>query len=87
MNPHLGRRGFLRSSVLASAAIGLPALGETSVEQKMPRAFSLESNRVRLTCPGLQAPFSVAMLADTHLFRDDERGEPFRQFSGRMAKA
>jgi hypothetical protein len=87
MNSRLGRRGFLRSSVLASTVIGSPVWGEAVSPKSMSRAFSLDGNRVRLTCPGAQSPFTVAMLADTHLFRDDERGEPFRRFSGRMAKA
>ncbi|KLU04782.1 hypothetical protein RISK_003050 [Rhodopirellula islandica] len=32
-------------------------------------------------------PVNAMVVADTHLFTDDQRGEPYREFSGRMAKA
>lgn len=85
-NP-LSRRSFVRGGVFAAA---VPILATRSAEVSEGRrvgAFSLESNRVRLICPELVRPFSALMIADTHLFRDDERGEAFRQFSARMAKA
>lgn len=53
----------------------------------MARSIALDGNRVRLACPAVKSAFTLVMMADTHLFRDDVRGEPFRQFSGRMAKA
>lgn len=52
-----------------------------------PGSFSLDGHRVRFYHPGIRERFSIIMLADTHLFRDDERGEAFKPYSGRMAKA
>lgn len=51
------------------------------------RAFSIQGHRVRLSHPGVREGFRLVMVADTHLSRDDERGEPFRKYSGRMAAA
>ena len=50
-------------------------------------SFALDEHRLRFFSPGIRERFRVMMIADTHLFTDDERGAPFRQFSGRMAKA
>jgi predicted MPP superfamily phosphohydrolase len=49
--------------------------------------FTLNDNHLRFFNPNITERFTIIMLADTHLFRDDNRGEPFQQFSGRMAKA
>lgn len=87
MNPLSDRRDFLRAGLLATAAGGLAQGAGAEPAPAMNRSFALDGNRVRLTCPQIERAFTVLMVADTHLFRDDERGEPFRQFSGRMAKA
>lgn len=89
MNPLTDRREFLRAGLLAATAGGLPhgQAADAAVGPKLSRSFALDGNRVRLTCPQIERPFTMLMLADTHLFRDDGRGEPFRQYSGRMAKA
>lgn len=50
-------------------------------------SFSLDGPNLRFTHPEIREAFSVTMIADTHLFRDDERGEPYAHYSGRMAKA
>ncbi len=83
------RREFLRAGLLAATAGSLPHghAAEAAVGPKLSRSFALDGNRVRLSCPQVERPFTVLMVADTHLFRDDGRGEPFRQYSGRMAKA
>lgn len=49
--------------------------------------FSQDDIRIRLYSPEATKPVKLLILADTHLFRDDERGAPYREFSGRMAKA
>jgi hypothetical protein len=87
MNLPLNRREFVRGGMFAAAVSGLDGAPADAPAGRRPVTFSLEGNRVRLNCPGLDRAFSTVMIADTHLFRDDERGEPFRQFSGRMAKA
>ena len=50
-------------------------------------SFSIDGNNVKFFNKQIEKPFSMLMLADTHLFRDDERGKPFQQYSSRMAKA
>ena len=50
-------------------------------------SFSLNGHVLRFTHPGITNNFSITMLADTHLFKDDARGLPYADFSGRMAKA
>lgn len=87
MKSLVGRRGFLRAGTFSAAAVGLSAGEGVGSRPAMSRTFALDGNRIRLGCPAVKSPFTLVMLADTHLFRDDARGEPFRQFSGRMAKA
>lgn len=50
-------------------------------------SFSIDGNNVKFFNKQIEKPFSLLMLADTHLFRDDERGKPFHQYSSRMSKA
>lgn len=89
MNPLTDRRDFLRAGLLAATGGSLPCgqAKEAAGGSTFNRSFNLERNRIRLTCVQVERPFTLLMVADTHLFRDDGRGEPFRHFSGRMAKA
>jgi len=50
-------------------------------------SFAIDGNIVRFFHPAIQERFNITMLADTHLFKDDDRGVPFQQYSGRVAKA
>lgn len=89
------RRRFLQS--LAATSAGLPlvcslpgAAGDLSDESKTQTVrggFALDEDRMRLFSKAVKSPFKVMVIADTHLFRDDERGEPYRQYSARMARA
>lgn len=87
MIPSFSRRRFVGAGVASASALALPARADELAAGRQPVAFGLDGNRVRLVCPQVDRPLRVTVIADTHLFRDDERGEPFRQFSGRMAKA
>jgi len=71
----------VRAEALNRQAAGSPASGPAR------GAFSLDDNRARFFCPGIREPIRIVMIADTHLFLDDERGEPYREFSARMARA
>lgn len=51
------------------------------------RSFAVDGNHVRLYSPAVGEPVKVMVVGDTHLFLDDARGEPFQDFSGRMANA
>ena len=50
-------------------------------------SFAIDANRVRFYNAGVRNRFSILMIADTHLFTDDARGDSYQQYSGRMAKA
>lgn len=85
------RRSFLQNASLAGLGAGvLPqdlAASPAARKKKLDFTFSVDENRINCYVAGLREPVKIFMLADTHLFRDDERGEPFRQYSGRMARA
>jgi hypothetical protein len=85
----MNRRSALQTLALSSAALALPhfSFSETGLTPKQNGSFSLDGNKIRFTHPAITSPFSVTLIADTHLFRDDERGDPFKQYSQRMAKA
>lgn len=83
------RRRFLEAGLLGVASAGL---GGDRVPGREPGlaergGFSLDGTRVRLRSRSIREEGRILMVADTHLFRDDQRGAPFIQFSGRMAAA
>jgi len=89
------RRRFLQSLAAASAGLPLGSIPSAGADQSLSEVkpatlrggFALDENRVRFFSPTVKSPFKVMVIADTHLFRDDERGEPYRQYSARMARA
>lgn len=88
----MDRKSFIRSASAWMASAGLmgsAALARDAGERNRPDrgSFSLDGTRLRFFHPSIRQRESFLMLADTHLFRDDARGEPFRTYSGRMAKA
>lgn len=88
VNPSFPRREFLRTAALATGTLSAVSATAAGLPlSRTPVPFALDGNRVRLFSPRITKPFKVVMVADTHLFRDDARGDEFRQFSGRMAKA
>jgi predicted phosphodiesterase len=87
----MNRRSALQSLALSSMALALPhfSFSETTNGSTPLRkgSFSLDGNKIRFTHPSINSPFSLTLIADTHLFRDDQRGAAFTQYSQRMAKA
>lgn len=88
----MNRRWVFKILSVSSLSLGIPqflkASGVEESEGVSNRgSFSLDGHVLRFTHPKIREAFSVTMIADTHLFRDDSRGESFKQFSGRMAKA
>ncbi|MBL7977539.1 MAG: metallophosphoesterase [Bacteroidetes Order II. Incertae sedis bacterium] len=80
------RRNVLMA--IGAAASGLGFLAKSSIAGKINRgAFSQDGNQLTFYHDQIKEPFKVLVMADTHLFRDDDRGTPFKAFSGRMAKA
>jgi 3',5'-cyclic AMP phosphodiesterase CpdA len=89
------RREFIGSIVGASLAahLGRGTLGQGASETRrspgplVRPGFSLDHHSVRFFNPAIRERFKVMVIADTHLFTDDERGEPYREYSERMARA
>lgn len=86
------RRSFLQYASIAGLGIGvsprvLAKDTAASRKKKLDVTFSMDENRISCYVPALKEPVKIFMVADTHLFRDDERGAPYRQYSGRMAGA
>ena len=86
----MNRRKALQS--LATASLALPlypyAKAHSQAENGRKRgSFSLDGNHLRFFHPEINRSFQITMLADTHLFTDDMRGEAYRPYSARMAKA
>ncbi len=88
------RRTFIRSA--ATVSLGVPfglsqssivAAKETATNDALRGPFAVDGNRVRLYSSAVKAPLKVMIVADTHLFTDDERGVPYQEFSARMAGA
>ena len=80
------RRGWLKGALAGSAA--LPWIGIGRAEDgnvPLRGGFSQDGHRIRLYSAAVTAPVKLLFAADTHLSRDDARGEPFREYSGRMA--
>lgn len=85
------RRSFLQASAAAVSCPFVFPFGETLADSA-PTAngrssFAIDANRVRFYSDAIRNPIRALVVADTHLFRDDDRGSPFREFSGRMAGA
>ena len=81
----MNRRNILKSGI---AFVGAAGLKNSNVVAEQNRgSFALDGNVIRFYHPAIKERFNITMLADTHLFKDDERGGPFQEFSGRMAKA
>lgn len=78
--------GAVPSSAVAASGAN-PGSSTGAAMSPLRAGFAIDDLRVRLYTPAVSRPVKLLMLADTHLFRDDARGAPFREFSGRMAKA
>ncbi|MBE7499169.1 MAG: metallophosphoesterase [Verrucomicrobiales bacterium] len=89
------RRALLQSLATHSTAVplmfGISARGDENPATPRPLpvrgGFALDDHRVRFFSDAIRSPFKVMILADTHLFRDDARGEVHRVYSARMARA
>lgn len=86
-----------RRSFIEKASIGLMGLGmrykvpiiQKKIEEKKPfqNFVTLENNRINLYSKSITEPVKVMVISDTHLWINDERGDPYRQYSDRMAGA
>lgn len=81
------RRHFIQTSVAATAGLTATTSAEAGTNEQIKSKFSLDKNKVKIYSPKFTDPVKVLFVSDTHLWMDDERGAPFSQYSGRMAKA
>ena len=88
----MNRRKLIQSIAVGSVGLFHPNSADASVKQQVSQennfnnkgSFSIDGNKVKFFNTKIEKPFNMLMLADTHLFRDDERGKPFQQYSSRM---
>jgi UDP-2,3-diacylglucosamine pyrophosphatase LpxH len=87
------RRNFLNMIISASAGIGLSQYSSAAIPERYERkilrngTFSIDDNRISYFLDDITTPLKIIQITDTHLWMDDQRGEPFKQYSHRMAKA
>lgn len=86
------RRSFFKKSTTALVGLGIATsscTNTTTREDKKPfKVFTtIDQNKVFFYSEVINESIKVVHIADTHLFRDDERGVPYQQYSNRMAKA
>ncbi len=90
------RRAFLQGGVFSSTAIlssfgGISGGAQNQDPQQVSStpfdSFMVEGQHVIFYSAKIKKKTNVMVLADTHLFMDDQRGEPFKSYSDRMSKA
>lgn len=87
------RRHFFQKAGALSAGIAIgvtessPASTKSADYHKQPFTLGIDDYKVTYHVPQLDRPVSILHVTDTHLWRDDERGQPYRQYSKRMAGA
>ena len=77
------------------SAAGSPTSAQTSGAQttahellgRTPFAFSQSGTNIRLYSPEVKEPVRIFVISDTHLYLSDEREDPYRDYSKRMAAA
>lgn len=83
------RRSFLQTAAAASAATCSSSIaGAAPPASATSRpSFAIDDNQVTFYTDAVTRPVKMMVVADTHLFTDDDRGKPYHEFSGRMANA
>ena len=86
------RRSFFRKTTTALVGLGFTTsscANTAKLEDKKPFKVcaTIDQNRVSFYSEVINESIKVVHIADTHLFKDDERGVPYQEYSNRMAKA
>ena len=86
------RRSFFRKTSTGLVGIGLTASSFANTSKKKIKkpvkvCATLDQQEVFFYAEVINESIRVVHIADTHLFKDDERGIPYQEFSNRMAKA
>ena len=86
------RRSFFKEATTALIGLGLTTsyFASTTIK-KTKKPFkvcaTIDQEEVFFYAEVVNESIKVVHIADTHLFKDDERGIPYQEFSNRMAKA
>jgi predicted phosphodiesterase len=85
------RRHFLQKTVSGLVGVGVAhhvsANNLSGNTLSSPAYVTQDENRVSLFSAQVKEPIKVVLAADTHLWMNDERGDPYKRYSDRMAKA
>lgn len=86
------RRSFFKKSSAAALGLGLAStsFAATSRRKKTKAAkvcATINQQNVSFYTDTIAESIKMVHISDTHLFRDDERGVPYKQYSKRMAGA
>ena len=80
------RRNMFKFGAASAAAM---ALSRAQAEVKPPEpgvSFASVKESLRFTMPSYKGACRFMVVGDSHLTIDDARGEPFKEYSGRMSK-
>lgn len=86
------RRSFFKKTTAALLGLGLTGKAFANKKNgkrkmKLENCATVEGNTLSFYSEAIKESITIFHIADTHLFKDDARGIPFQEFSGRMAKA
>ena len=86
------RRSFLKGTTAGIAGLGLVTNSYANTNYKkitkpVKQCVTVDQEKVFFFAEVIKESIKVVHIADTHLFKDDDRGIPFQVYSNRMAKA
>ncbi|WP_400073518.1 metallophosphoesterase family protein [Zobellia russellii] len=86
------RRSFFRRTTTALMGLGLTTTSfakttHKKIKKPVKVCTTIDQQKVFFYADVINEAIKVVHIADTHLFKDDERGTPYQKYSNRMAKA
>lgn len=87
------RRSFVKETAAGLAGIGMATSSCAATKQHSSKetlkttSVTVDQEKVFFHSEQITEPVKVVHIADTHLFKDDDRGIPYQEYSGRMARA
>ena len=85
------RRSFFQKTATFILGLGFAgksyASNKKADKKKLEICATVDENKMSFYSMAIKERINVFHITDTHLFKDDERGIPYQEFSGRMSKA
>lgn len=86
------RRSFFKKTTTALMGLGLTTssfahITDKKIKKPLKVCATIDQEKVFFYAEVINESIKVVHIADTHLFKDDERGIPYQEYSNRMAKA